>query len=103
MPGATTPLLQAAWLAVHIAGWWFAVWLFIGRREQFVVPLLGVLFLGLGLPILVADLLVTSGHSRWQGPVLACWTAVPLAAIACRLAVAWRRLRGPRPRRNADS
>jgi hypothetical protein len=103
MSGAITPLAQAAWLAVHIAAWWFAVWLSIGRREQLVVPLLGVLFLGLGPPIVVADLLVTSGHSRWQGLVLACWTAVPLVTIACNLAVAWRRLRGRRQQRGADS
>jgi hypothetical protein len=45
-----------------MAAWWFAVWLSIGRREQFVLPFLGVLVLGLGLPIMAADKLVSSGH-----------------------------------------
>ncbi len=100
---AATPLVQAAWLAVHMAAWWFAVWLSIGRREQSVVPLLGVLVLGLGLPIMGADLLVVSGHSRWQGAAFACWTAVPLVTIACYVAVAWRRSRSQRRRSNADA
>ena len=94
---AATPLVGAVWLAVHMAAWWFAVWLSIGRREQFVVPFLGVLVLGLGLPIMSADLLVASGLARWQGVAFACWTAVPLVTIACHLAVAWRRSRGQQP------
>ena len=99
---AAIPLIQAAWLVVHMAAWWFAVWLSSGRREQFVVPFLGVLVLGLGLPIMSADLLVASGLTRWQGVAFACWTAVPLVTIACHLAVAWRRSRGRRRRVDAD-
>ena len=92
---ASTPLLQAAWLAVYMTAWWFAVWLSIGRREHFVVPLFGVLLLGLGLPVMVADLLVTAGHTNWQGVAFTCWTAVPLVAIVCHLVVVRRRSRGP--------
>ena len=100
---ASAPIAQAAGLAAHMAAWWFAVWLSIGRREQFVVPFLGVLVLGLGLPIMGADMLVTSGHGRWQGAAFACWTAVPVVTIACQLVVAWRRSRGQRPRSDADA
>ena len=96
-------LVHAAWLAAYMAAWWFAVWLSIGRREQFVLPFLGVLVLGLGLPIIAADMLVTSGHGRWQGAAFACWTAVPFVTIACHLAVAWRRSPDQRPRSNADA
>ncbi len=63
------------------------------------MPLLGVLVLGFGLPIVGADLLVASGDNRWQ---VACWTAVPLVTIACHLAIAWRRSRGQRRRSDAD-
>lgn len=100
---ASALLAHAAWLAAYVAAWWFAVWLSIGRREQFVLPFLGVLVLGLGLPITVADMLVTSGHGRWQGSAFACWTAVPFVTIACHLAVAWRRSPDQRPRSDADA
>jgi hypothetical protein len=53
---AATPLAQAAWLAAPRAACWFAVWLSIGRREQFVVPFLDGLVLGLGIPIMGADM-----------------------------------------------
>jgi hypothetical protein len=56
---AATPLVQAAWLAAQMAAWWFAVWISIGRREQFVVPFLGVLVLGLGIPIMA----IGGGHA----------------------------------------
>ena len=93
MSGATS-LAQVAWLAAYLAVWWFAVWQSIGRRDQFPVPFLGVLLLGLGLPMMGADLLVASGHSGWQGAALACWAAVPMLTIACHPAVAWRQSQG---------
>lgn len=90
-------------MAVYLGAWWLAVWLSIGRREHFVVPFLGVLLFGLGLPIMGADLLVTAGHGRGQGAAFASWTAVPLVTIGCHLAVAWRRSRAQQTRSDANA
>ncbi|MFV2068966.1 MAG: hypothetical protein ACC645_18525 [Pirellulales bacterium] len=81
-------------LAGYLVAWWYAVWLSTGRCEQFVVPLLGVLLVGLGVPGTVVSVLASAGHGRWLGTAVAFWAVVPLVIIGCHLAVTSRRSLG---------
>ena len=80
-----TAAIQGLWfvlVAVYMAAWWVAVWLAIRRRESLVVPFFGVLLLGLGVPLILADLRATAANPLPATVAFFSWIALPFVVIA---------------------
>jgi hypothetical protein len=73
----TQQILLVLVLSAWVAAWWLAVRILFGRRFG-LLEWYPIAIAAFGVPILLADDLVTSGSTLPQGWVIAAWGAVAL-------------------------